>query len=960
MLACSGESATIQGPADTGPVFGADAGKDAGPTVSPDTGPPPPPDEDGDGAVDSEDNCPQLFNPNQGDQDGDGKGDACDSCVLDALDDQDGDGVCGDVDRCPETADPDQSDTDGDGQGDACEVCPADPVDDADGDGVCGDVDNCAELKNDDQEDGDGDGLGDLCDLCPADPLNDTDGDGTCGDTDTCPDAWNPNQADSDVDGAGDACDECPFDAENDTDADGVCGDVDNCVELKNADQTDSDGDSAGDVCDACPLDAENDLDSDGVCGDVDLCPADADPDQEDFDEDGLGDFCDICPLDANDDEDGDAVCGQIDNCPQTYNPNQGDQDADNLGDACEICGLDPDNDVDEDGVCGDVDSCPGHKNADQLDSDGDGVGDVCDSCPEVHNPGQEDKDNNDVGDACEDEVPPPPDGDKDGIPDAEDNCPEVHNPGQEDADKDEVGDACDTVDPPDGEDLDGDGVANGEDNCPAVPNPGQLDADKNEVGDHCEAPVVSEAGATDRYRLQGMIVTPDVAFEGEVLVVGDAIACVSVACDLDPEAAGATVINTHGIIYPGFIDTHNHILFDVFNNDDWLPSKAYENHNQWPNEASYKLMKAASEHLISSSEGAGLKCEVQKYGEIKGLLGGSTSILGAPKGSPQKCYQSLARSIDGQFNDLPDMDAPPFPEPEGGCTAPASADHIQTAVALPTASGVTSVLANFDTCKTWAYVAHVAEGVPTNASAYNEWTKLVSLGLEKHQVTVVHGTALGLDEFNLMADAQMNLTWSPRSNIALYDFSTQIDLALQTTDELNISLAPDWSMGGSSNLLDELNFAHAFDVANWGEVLSAKQLTRMVTINPAKALGLDHVLGSIEEGKLADLVVLSGDTTQPWEALIAARPSQVQMVMVNGVILLGAPALQSASALPDCETVDICGNPRFICVAEPTKGDQLDQTLEQITTSLNGALMTFDEANGSSFHPVAPLVTCP
>lgn len=37
-----------------------------------------PADSDGDGVIDSEDNCPDVFNPGQGDADGDGVGDACD------------------------------------------------------------------------------------------------------------------------------------------------------------------------------------------------------------------------------------------------------------------------------------------------------------------------------------------------------------------------------------------------------------------------------------------------------------------------------------------------------------------------------------------------------------------------------------------------------------------------------------------------------------------------------------------------------------------------------------------------------------------------------------------------------------------------------------------------------------------------------------------------------------------
>jgi hypothetical protein len=65
------------------------------------------PDADGDGIADGDDNCPNVFNPDQLDSDGDGVGDACDNCI--------------------ETPNPDQADSDGDGIGDACDACPTIP-----------------------------------------------------------------------------------------------------------------------------------------------------------------------------------------------------------------------------------------------------------------------------------------------------------------------------------------------------------------------------------------------------------------------------------------------------------------------------------------------------------------------------------------------------------------------------------------------------------------------------------------------------------------------------------------------------------------------------------------------------------------------------------------------------------------------------------------------------------------
>jgi hypothetical protein len=86
--------------------------------------------------------------------------------------DFDEDKVLDSEDNCPEIANPDQHDADGDGQGDACEM-------DDDGDGVADEDDNCPLVANADQQDGDEDGVGDAC---PAGASADPSKPGTVGD----------------------------------------------------------------------------------------------------------------------------------------------------------------------------------------------------------------------------------------------------------------------------------------------------------------------------------------------------------------------------------------------------------------------------------------------------------------------------------------------------------------------------------------------------------------------------------------------------------------------------------------------------------------------------------------------------------------------------------------------------------------------------------------------------------
>ncbi len=170
-------------------------------------------DDDGDGYIDTADNCPLIVNPVQEDIDTDTVGDLCDNCpsasnadqlntegdaqgnACDLDDDNDGQPDTGD--NCPLVANPDQLNTEGDAQGDACDL-------DDDNDGQPDTGDNCPLNANPDQADGDNDGIGNVCDLT-VDP--DTDGDGIPDNVDNCPVNANPNQADSDNNGKGNKCD---------------------------------------------------------------------------------------------------------------------------------------------------------------------------------------------------------------------------------------------------------------------------------------------------------------------------------------------------------------------------------------------------------------------------------------------------------------------------------------------------------------------------------------------------------------------------------------------------------------------------------------------------------------------------------------------------------------------------------------------------------------------------------
>ncbi len=466
--------------------------------------------------------------------------------------------------------------------------------------------------------------------------------------------------------------------------------------------------------------------------------------------------------------------------------------------------------------------------------------------------------------------------------------------------------------------------------------------------------PEVVSTGTPGKLLLKGCVVTPDQAFQGEILVESDTITCVGPDCSASPGAGMATVVATHGVILPGLIDAHNHILFDIFDEDDWVPSQSYVNHNQWTAEARYGAMVDAKQYL--NGEGVpnldpGFGCEMNKYGELKGLIAGTTSIIGAANPGDKTCYGSLTRTIDQKPNDLPE-------------------DKVQVATLVSGAS-LNAVCANILSDKTDAYVAHRGEGFGQNM--IDEFWALGNTVpadcLFTKETTIVHGAAFGDPELDMMALHGMSLVWSPKSNVFLYgagvDFTKTANIPLALSKGINIGLGPDWSIGGSQNMLDEMRFANQVDDTVWGNQLTTKDIVTMATKNGAQALGVGSLIGTLEVGKRADLFVVGGDTTAPWDAAVLATPKDVRLVLVNGVPLYGDGTIASVGpAAPGCEGLDVCGAPKFVCVAEAggSAANLFGQTLTDITTVLSTNLADYDAMNLSAwdFSPIAPLVKCP
>jgi 5-methylthioadenosine/S-adenosylhomocysteine deaminase len=138
---------------------------------------------------------------------------------------------------------------------------------------------------------------------------------------------------------------------------------------------------------------------------------------------------------------------------------------------------------------------------------------------------------------------------------------------------------------------------------------------------------------------------------------------------------------------------------------------------------------------------------------------------------------------------------------------------------------------------------------------------RLRALGLVTPALVGVHATQLEAAEIDELASAGAHVVHCPRSNLKLASGACPV-AALQRAG-VNVALGTDGA--ASNNRLDlwsELQTAALLGklIAGEATAVPARVALAMATINGARALNLDHEIGSLLPGKAADLICVELD----------------------------------------------------------------------------------------------------
>lgn len=171
----------------------------------------------------------------------------------------------------------------------------------------------------------------------------------------------------------------------------------------------------------------------------------------------------------------------------------------------------------------------------------------------------------------------------------------------------------------------------------------------------------------------------------------------------------------------------------------------------------------------------------------------------------------------------------------------------------------------------------------------------LDSIGFLGPNVVAAHGVWLSAEDMGVLKARKVSVAHNPESNMKLASGIAPV-VAMRNAG-VTVGLGTDGVAGSNNDLdmFDAMDFAGKLaKVATMDStVLPARDLLKMATIDGARALGIGDVTGSLEVGKMADLIAvdLNDPRTRPIydiaSALVyTARASDVSLTVVDGKVL--------------------------------------------------------------------------
>jgi cytosine/adenosine deaminase-related metal-dependent hydrolase len=396
-----------------------------------------------------------------------------------------------------------------------------------------------------------------------------------------------------------------------------------------------------------------------------------------------------------------------------------------------------------------------------------------------------------------------------------------------------------------------------------------------------------------------------DVLEDGCILIKGAVIEAVTNKCDISAHS-GANIIDAEGgMVLPGMINLHNHLSMTAFRG--LAESNIEDVHDRLYNYF-FPLEKALlNRNLIRVSA---------RHAAIELALGGVTTTTDMYYHEDEVAKSVKEVGLRGVLGEtvigFPVVDAP---EPFGGLDyartyldewkndpliTPAIAPHAPYTVS-PEILMEVKKLADEKKAPILLHMAEMKGEAQTVAQTYPNTTQnksvvryLSDLGFLGPNVLSAHTIYVDEADMLILKDKGVGVSHNPKANTK--DTSGLSPAWRMYELGLDIGLGTDGPM--SSNQMDILTvMPYASRVARLASNNTAKfepvELVDMATMGGAKALNMDDKIGSLEVGKLADLIIVETRSPNmqpnydPYATLaFSAYPSNIVLTMVNGDVI--------------------------------------------------------------------------
>ena len=325
------------------------------------------------------------------------------------------------------------------------------------------------------------------------------------------------------------------------------------------------------------------------------------------------------------------------------------------------------------------------------------------------------------------------------------------------------------------------------------------------------------------------------------------------------PPQPGDRVFDLQGsFVFPGLINVHEHLELNHFGRVKFR--ETYSNASEWIEDIRPRLR---ADPVLQRGQAYSLADRLF-IGGLKNLLSGATTVAH---------HNPFYRELRGNF--------PVRVVKRYGW---AHSFHLEGQSAGAKGESAGHIRQRYRATPSNApFMLHLAEGV--DEAAHAELERLELLDCLGSNTVLIHGVGIDLEGWQRIVQAGAGLVWCPASNLFLLRRSVAIDQFISVFPEsrARIGLGTDSRLTGSRDLLDEMRVALSL-----GHV-TPQQIFKMVTTNAASLLRLLHV-GRIAPGLPADLLILPRLRDDPYTTLLSAERKDVQLVVIGGRPLFGAP----------------------------------------------------------------------